>query len=120
MLNGYYPVEGPDNGDRNDPYNDIVVHYYDGTSEVLHSGDVPKKWVEKVDRSAYSVDDANARIKNEADFQREFQYRYGEITEEQLREWNIPRTLNEAIQMGKASVSYTQALHLPLYDIDWC
>ena len=109
------------NTNRNDPYNDIKIIYQDGTEEILHYGDVPSKHM--ADRSiipnAYSQDQADTQIKNEADFQKEFQRRYGNNTEEDLREWNVPRTLNEAIQMGKAELIPTTALHLPLYYMHW-
>ena len=96
------------NTNRNDPYNDIKIIYQDGTEEILHYGDIPSKHMGARDiiDNAYSRDQADEEIKNEAEYQAK------------KAEWGFdefPATLEEAIRNGQMRTSYSTALHLPMY-----
>jgi len=103
------------NTNRNDPYNDIKIIYQDGTEEILHYGDVPSKHMgaRSILPNAYSHNQAEYAIKNEAEYQRERnELWYGE---EGNMINDFPATLEEAIRTGKVKTYYSTALHLPLY-----
>lgn len=104
------------NTNRNDPYNDIKIIYQDGTEEILHYGDIPSKHMgaRSIITNAYSRDQADYAIKNEADYQRARNAWW--TTDDDGNPINkFPATLEEAIKNGQVRTCYSQALHLPIY-----
>jgi hypothetical protein len=72
--------------------------------------------------NAYSYDNADEYIKNEAEYQRRrADFNTGEIDENGNFvniENRFAPTLEEAIRKGQVRTDYSQALHLPLYSLN--